>query len=148
MLVKMETSSIGGGGVLNFTQVYKNGVWDNTLKSLIKTYGVTENTSYLSVGNTQGSGIYINTDESANYDLLVVVATENTAAYRQWGVCNTGSTLPTIITSGSGRGGYLYNSTNEKICYAQILSGKGVFCGSSTTNNPFNIAEIYLAKKV
>lgn len=144
------TSGSGGGGTPDYlAQVYKNGVWDNTLKTLIKTNSVTEGSAYLTIGTSQGSGIYINTDESATYSGLIVVISDNSAAYRQWGICNTGATLPTIITGGSGRVTYWYNATNEayRAVTIPIQTGKGVFYGISTNGSTCNITEIYLVKK-
>lgn len=134
MLVKMQTqAAAGGSGIpdINLTKVYDKGTWDSVLKTNIKTYNVTEGANSIVIGSSQGSGIYINTDLSADYCGMIVVTKPSDSINFQLGICNTGATLPSIVSSGTGRHSYVYGS-RYKFFSVPIISGKGVFFSATS----------------
>ena len=140
-LIRANTGG-GGGADNNLVEVYKNGTWNTSLKSLFSMYNVTEGNNSLVCPAAQGSGIYTNSVISNDYIGALFVTNGGS---HSWGTINNGATLPTIATTGAGRGSYFWGTREQGV--ADCING-GVYTASTGAVGGFEIYGIYLIKPI
>ena len=152
-LIRALSGSSGGGGTdPNLVTVYEKGTWGSGFSQSTFNYrNATHNADNISFGGSEGDGLYSQTDYTSTYKgVRIVFTTTNTNSSRlaQFGINTTSASLPSIISSGTGR----VSSGTTRPVYPEeqtvgitLSAGNGFYIGCDS-GFPMSIIGIYFVK--